>query len=153
MEHLESIKEVIPLVRERATSLPEGLSLVRDLPINCSSQVAEAFRQLKQWEREVFAVLLLNSKNRIEAFSVISIGSINASLVHPREVFRPAVLLGAVGLICVHNHPSGNPAPSPEDRQITKRLADAGRMMGIRILDHIIVGESDYYSFADHGEL
>ena len=76
-----------------------------------------------------------------------------ASLVHPREVFRPAIQESAAGLICIHNHPSGDPGPSSEDREVTRRLARAGEILGVRILDHVIVAERGYYSFSEAGDL
>ena len=86
-------------------------------------------------------------------FKLISTGSLTASLVHPREVYRAAIFLDAAALIFVHNHPSGDPAPSPEDMEITKRLKEVGEVMGIRINDHIILGENRYFSFSDRGVL
>ena len=101
--------------------------------------------------KECFWAVLLNGKNRFLKLARVSEGSLTASLVHPREVFRPAILAAAAGLLCVHNHPSGDPAPSPEDLQITRRLVEVGRLIGIRVLDHVIVGEKEYFSFADEG--
>jgi DNA repair protein RadC len=101
--------------------------------------------------KECFWAVLLNGKNRFLKLVRVSEGSLTASLVHPREVFRPAILEAAAGLLCVHNHPSGDPAPSPEDLQITRRLVEVGRLIGIRVLDHVIVGENEYFSFADEG--
>jgi DNA repair protein RadC len=85
--------------------------------------------------------------------TVVSIGTISSSLVHPREVFRAAILAGATGIIGVHQHPSGDPAPSQEDRSITTRLAETGKIIGIRLFDHIIIGKSGHFSFADEGLL
>ena len=145
-----SVKEVIPIIRERST-LPDEISLIAGSKLSSSVEVARAFRQLKAWEREVFAVLLLNGKNRIDAMSIISVGTLTASLVHPREVFRPAILLGASGIVAVHNHPSGDPKPSQEDLQITRRLVEVGKLIGIRVLDHVIIGQGCHFSFADEG--
>jgi len=101
--------------------------------------------------REHFLSLHLNSKNQLIREVLISIGSLNSSIVHPREVFAPAVRDNSAALICIHNHPSGDPTPSREDKECTLRLIDAGRILGIRVLDHIILGHDDYYSFADAG--
>ena len=83
----------------------------------------------------------------------VSEGSLTSSIVHPREVFRPAVLEAAAGVLFVHNHPSGEPSPSREDIEITRRLVESGKILGIRVLDHIIVGEYRYFSFTDNGML
>lgn len=99
--------------------------------------------------REHFICLHLNSKNRLIREALVSIGSLSTSVVHPREVFGPAVRDGAAAIILVHNHPSGDPAPSREDRECTQRLAHAGKLLGIRVLDHVILGHEDYFSFAD----
>jgi len=83
----------------------------------------------------------------------VSEGSLNQSIVHPREVFAPAVRESAAAVIFVHNHPSGDPSPSREDREITRRLKEAGELLGIRVLDHVIVGDGSYYSFTESGVL
>jgi DNA repair protein RadC len=98
-------------------------------------------------------VLLLDRKNRIMREVMISQGSLTASVVHPREVFNPAIRDSAAAVICVHNHPSGDPQPSQEDRALTARLVEAGRLLGIQVLDHVIVGRDTYMSFADEGLL
>jgi DNA repair protein RadC len=103
--------------------------------------------------KEYFLILLLDGKNRIIAEKQISEGSLNQSIVHPREVFNPAVKESAAAIILVHNHPSGDPAPSREDREITRRLKEAGELLGIRVLDHIIIGEGSYLSFVEQGLL
>jgi DNA repair protein RadC len=103
--------------------------------------------------REYFLILLLDGKNRIIREEQVSQGSLNQSIVHPREVFAPAVRESAAAVILVHNHPSGDPAPSREDREITRRLKEAGDILGIRVLDHIIVGDGSYCSFVETGLL
>jgi DNA repair protein RadC len=118
-----------------------------------SRQVFEAHRDLFLEPVEIFRVLLLNSKNLFLHFEDISRGSLSTSVVHPREVFWSAVYHRSAAIICLHNHPSGDPAPSREDRECTGRICHAGRILGIRVLDHIIVGETDFYSFADAGIL
>jgi DNA repair protein RadC len=90
-------------------------------------------------DRERFVVYLLNVKHRINAEEVVSIGILDGSLIHPREVFKAAVTGGAAAIIIAHNHPSGDPAPSQEDREVTRRLRDAGKILGIPVLDHVIV--------------
>lgn len=103
--------------------------------------------------REYFVTLLLDGKNRIIREEQVSEGSLNQSIVHPREVFSPAVKESAAAVILIHNHPSGDPAPSREDRDITRRLKEAGDIMGIRVLDHIIIGDGAYFSFVEMGLL
>lgn len=92
-------------------------------------------------DRENFVVLLLDTKNKVIGINTVSIGTLNSSLVHPREVFKPAILASAAALILAHNHPSGDPKPSREDIEVTKRLIEAGGLLGIQVLDHIIVGD------------
>lgn len=103
--------------------------------------------------RECFLSLHLNSKNQLIREVLISIGSLSTSVVHPREVFAPAVRDSTAAVIFLHNHPSGDPAPSREDRECTQRLLNAGKILGIRVLDHIVLGHEDYFSFADAGLL
>jgi len=112
-----------------------------------------AWPRLRDKKRETFLVLLLDARNRLLREVEVSVGSLTASLAHPREVFRDAVRDSAAAIICVHNHPTGDPAPSPRDIQITRKLHAAGSVMGIALLDHVIVGEGAYYSFADEGRL
>ncbi|MDH3212709.1 MAG: DNA repair protein RadC [Myxococcales bacterium] len=102
---------------------------------------------------ERFLVLLLNGRHRLLRQEVVSQGTLTASLVHPREVFRPALREAAAALILVHNHPSGDPTPSPEDREVTDRLAKAGEILGVRVLDHVVVAEHGYCSLREEGWL
>src|SRR5206468_12605087 len=101
--------------------------------------VALIGKKLRAETREHFIVLLLNARHECVAVETVSIGSLNASIVHPREVFRPAVLASAASIIVAHNPPSGDPEPSEEDVTITKRLAQVGELLGIALLDHVIV--------------
>lgn len=100
----------------------------------------EAMGEMSQ---ECFTILTLNTKNRVIQKHLISLGTLNSSLVHPRETFRPAILDSAAAIILAHNHPSGDPTPSAEDLKITKQLIQAGEIMGIKVLDHVIIGSSD----------
>lgn len=102
-------------------------------------------------KKEHFAVFYLDTMNTLIERQIISIGTLNASLVHPREVFEPAVSLHAAGIIAVHNHPSGNIEPSQDDLAITKRLTDAGKILGIILTDHIILTANDFISFKNKG--
>lgn len=109
-------------------------------------------------EKEHFVVFLLNRKNRLRSYNVVSVGTATSSLVHPREVFRPAIAQAASAIIIVHNHPSGDPAPSSADIQVTRQVREASRVVGIDLLDHIIIGDERYdprgeghYSFREAG--
>ncbi|MED1872053.1 RadC family protein [Brevibacillus borstelensis] len=109
--------------------------------------------ELGYLQKEHFICLLLNTKNDVISKEVISIGSLNASIVHPREVFRPAIKRSCASIICAHNHPSGNSEPSKEDIEITKNLIEAGSIIGIDVLDHVIIGHNRYFSFKEQGLL
>ena len=106
-------------------------------------------RQIALEDREVFAVVIMDTRNHVLGINTVSIGSLSASIVHPREVFQAAVGLGAVALIVAHNHPSGDPTPSPEDRAVTERLVSAGEVLGIRVLDSVVVADSSYHSMRE----
>ncbi|MGE5557113.1 MAG: RadC family protein [Bacillota bacterium] len=107
--------------------------------------------RLSGLDKEHFQVMYLNVKNQVLAQDVVSIGHLHASLVHPRELFKGAIRHSAAGVILAHNHPSGDPKPSPDDLLLTKRLAEAGEIIGIRVLDHIIVGDQKYVSLKEEG--
>jgi len=107
--------------------------------------------KMRNLQTEEFRVILLNTANVIIKDYIISRGSINASLVHPREVFKPAISSMAASVILMHNHPSGNTEPSEEDISITKQLVDAGKLLDIKVIDHLIIAGEDYYSFVAHG--
>jgi len=99
--------------------------------------------------REHFVALYLNGSHQVAAYSIVSIGSANSAPVAPREVFQRAVLTGAISIVVAHNHPSDSTEPSPEDRAVTKRLRDAGELLGIKVLDHLIVTDSAYLSLKE----
>lgn len=114
-------------------------------------RVARSIYQALDADKEHFLLLAMNNKNRVNGFKVISTGSLTASLVHPREVWRAALYLCAAAVVFVHNHPSGDPAPSQEDQEITPRLKETGDMLGIRVLDHVVLGDGQFFSFSDRG--
>ena len=116
-----------------------------------SNEVFALFNFLKYETKEHFLALHLDNKNRILCLDKVSSGSLNASIVHPREVFKTALLSSAAAILFIHNHPSGNPEPSKEDLELTTRLKQAGDLLGLRVLDHIIIGEDRYVSLADQG--
>lgn len=122
--------------------------------LTSSKEAADFFRPLYQGaDREQFTVAFLDAKHRVIGIEVVSVGSLTAALVHPREVFKSAVITNSAAIILCHNHPSGVPDPSPEDRQLTSRLCQAGELLGIRVLDHVILGDDTHYSFVDYGVL
>jgi len=123
-------------------------------PLRSSEDVFHHFRHhLEKERREFFYVVLLNNKNKKMREVKISEGSLTASLVHPREVYNPVIRDSAAAVIFVHNHPSGDPAPSQEDIEITRRLKEVGEVMGVRVLDHVVIGHDRYFSFSDRGML
>ncbi len=109
--------------------------------------------QLRDLRQEEFHVLLLNTQNAVLREVMITRGILDASVVHPREVFAPALVEAAAAVILVHNHPSGDPTPSPADREVTRQLVDAGRVLGIPVRDHVVVGNGRFTSFLDLGLL
>lgn len=122
--------------------------------VSGSGDVYAAFKdRFGRMDREEFLVVLLDAKGRTMGFNIVSVGTLAASLVHPREVFKPAILGNAASVILLHNHPSGDPTPSPEDVTLTCRLREAGELLGIKVIDHVIVGDGCYRSFADDGKL
>jgi DNA repair protein RadC len=143
------IQAALGIARRYAGSrLPSGTA------ITGSSQLADYMSEkLSGEQREHFYTLLLDTKHRLIREVPVSIGSLNESVVHPREVYRSAIRESAAKVVFVHNHPSGNPDPSPQDRSLTRRLVDAGELVGIAVLDHIIVGHDTYFSFAERGIL
>jgi DNA repair protein RadC len=104
-------------------------------------------------DREHFMVVGLDAKHAVIGINTVSIGSVTMSIVHPREVFKPLVLMNASAVILAHNHPTGDVTPSQEDRALTRRLKDGGDLLGITVLDHVVLGEGRYHSFADHQDL
>jgi DNA repair protein RadC len=107
--------------------------------------------ELRDRERERFVALCLNTRNELISEVIVSVGSLSASIVHPREVFKPAMACSAASLVIAHNHPSGDPSPSREDREVTRVLAEAGQLLDIPLHDHVIVGADSYFSFKDSG--
>jgi DNA repair protein RadC len=122
--------------------------------VTCPEDAADyAMPRLRYENKEHMCVMLLNVKNHIIAWEVVSVGSLTASVVHPREVFRPAIIKGAASIILVHNHPSGDPTPSTEDLEVTARMVQVGRIMDISVLDHIIIGGDSFVSMKEKGAI
>jgi DNA repair protein RadC len=130
----ETIDKTIPVIETPADALP-------------------LFSEIRDKKKEHFVVLYVNTRNQVILKEVVSIGTLNASLVNPREVFEPAVRTLAAGIILAHNHPSGEAEPSDADIAVTKRMCEAGKLMGIEVLDHIIITKGKWYSFRDHGSM
>lgn len=158
MTELERVAGVGPAVAARlAAGLELGRRLAREGPVqrprirgpaDVYERFAPALRDLAQ---EEFRVLLLNTQHAVTRELVVTRGTLDASVVHPREVFKAAVVESAASIILVHNHPSGDPTPSPEDRAVTRQLEEAGRILGIQVMDHIVVGHGRYVSFVEAG--
>jgi len=135
----------ITLVRESFIAAPAPR-------LRGAEQAAELLRQYRgAVDREHFVVILLDRKNAPIGINTVSIGSLTASVVHMRETFKAAILANAAAILCGHNHPSGDPEPSREDRALTQRLVEAGKLLGISVVDHIVIGDGTtaYFSFAD----
>jgi DNA repair protein RadC len=127
--------------------------LQADRRYTAPAQVAEIFSFLHNEVKEHFFTVHLDGKNRILCLDLVSIGSLNQAIVHPREVFKTSLITSAAALLLVHNHPTGDPTPSAEDIAITRRLKEAGEIIGIKVLDHVIVGTEGYLSFVERGLL
>ncbi|WP_071460271.1 RadC family protein [Bacillus massilinigeriensis] len=158
MEELTSIKGIgkakaihllaaVEIGRRIANSTIDERYIIRS-PEDGAKFLMNDMRFLSQ---EHFVCLYLNTKNQVIHKQTIFIGSLNASIVHPREVFKEAVRRSAASVICAHNHPSGDPTPSREDIEVTKRLAECGKIVGIDVLDHLIIGENKYVSLKEKG--
>lgn len=143
------IKAVLELGRRTQQAMMPKIGRV-----NSSYELAQhLIQELRDYQQEHLIGIYLNTKNEIIQRKTLFVGSLNQSVAHPREIFRGAVRCSAARLICVHNHPSGNPRPSGNDLALTKRIQKCGEMMGIDLLDHIITGHTDYVSFREEGLL
>jgi DNA repair protein RadC len=125
---------------------------LKNFDIKDPEAVIKAIRaSIKDKAKEHFKLILLNPRNKIIGISTISVGTLNASLVHPREVFKDAIMHSAASVVLAHNHPSGDPEPSEDDLKITKKLVDSGKILGIEVLDHIVIGKNIFCSFKERG--
>ena len=139
----------IALVREPGVKLAERPQV--RYPIDAVPMLAE---YIGERDREVFVIAMLTIRHRVLGLHTVSVGCLTSSLVHPREVFKPAILAGSAALLLAHNHPSGDPEPSAEDVSLTRRLGSAGALLGIEILDHVVLGEGGrYVSLKERGAL
>jgi DNA repair protein RadC len=136
----------VSLVRESSQSTPSP-------SIN---KPAEAYEIIKSFladaDREYFVVVMLDTKSRIIGINTVAIGILNSCPVHPREVFKPAIISNSARIVLGHNHPSGDPSPSSDDLMLTKRLKEAGEVLGIEVADHIIIGDGNYRSLREYGQ-
>ncbi len=136
-------------IRIRTKLEIQGLGQYKPLKIKESEDVYRVFENLRESDRERFYSLHLDSGNNVIGAELVSQGSLNKTVVHPREIFKSAILSSARSLIFVHSHPCADSSPSREDRLLTDRLKEAGDLLGITVLDHVIIGFDDYYSFTD----
>ena len=127
---------------------------IEKIHLSCPQDVADFLMpRLRYAAKEQFVVILLNGKNKVIGTEVVSEGSLSSSIVHPREVFAPAILHHAAAIMVAHNHPSGDPKPSIEDEEVTRQLLRSGKVLGIPMIDHVIIGDGNYYSFLENEAL
>lgn len=127
---------------------------IEKIHLSCPQDVADFLMpRLRYAAKEQFVVILLNNKNKVIGTEVVSEGSLSSSIVHPREVYAPAILHHAAAIMVAHNHPSGDPKPSTEDTEVTRVLARSGKVLGIPMIDHVIIGDGNYYSFLENEAL
>lgn len=157
---IPELREIKGIGTAKAVQLTAAIELARrslaaprepNQIIKCPADVSDLLTEMRYLDREYFKVISLNTKNRVLRIETVAIGTLNSCVVHPREVFKNQVKHSAAAIIIAHNHPSGDPAPSSEDTTITTRLIDAGKILGIEVLDHIIIGNGRYLSFKEKG--
>jgi len=157
-EELQEIKGIGPhnvfgikLVQEVARRFLKEKIIERPLSRSSKEVFDYLYHSMRDLKKEIFKVIFLDGKNKIIEIEDLFEGTLNTSSIYPREVIKSALKNNALNLIFVHNHPSGDPIPSPSDKDITKELVSAGGLMQIKVLDHIIIGDNKYFSFADEG--
>lgn len=157
---IEEIREVPGIGEAKAAEIKAAIEIgrryqkpsLRGASLCSSQDVVEYYRpRMKDLKKEVFKCALLDTKNKIIRDEEVSVGSLSASIVHPRDTFKAAIRESAAAVIFIHNHPSGDTRPSQEDILLTKRLVQAGEVLGIQVLDHIIIGDGVHFSFRDNG--
>ena len=132
-----------------AFEITRRIKLERKIRIQSAKGVYEYAREMSLLEQEKVRLLILDAKHQIKKDIIVYVGTLNGSMIHPRELFRLAIKEGAFAIILLHNHPSGDANPSSEDEKVTEQLQDVARIMGIQLLDHIIIGREEYYSFSE----
>ena len=160
-QQLEKIKgigkakacEIIDSI-ELGKRINRTINTLNNVKLNKTSKVFEYYKELfNNKQQEHFYCVYLDNSKKIIKDKLLFIGTINYSTVHPREIFKEAYLLSASSIICIHNHPTGNVLPSKQDLELTKNLIEVGKLLGIQILDHIIIGKNNYYSFLENGDM
>ena len=160
-QQLEKIKgigkakacEIIASI-ELGKRINRTINTLNNVKLNKTSLVFEYYKELfNNKQQEHFYCVYLDNSKKIIKDKLLFIGTINYSTVHPREIFKEAYLLSASSIICIHNHPTGNVLPSKQDLELTKNLIEVGKLLGIQILDHIIIGKNNYYSFLENGDM
>ncbi|MBL0226126.1 MAG: DNA repair protein RadC [Geobacteraceae bacterium] len=146
-KQIKAIYETLTVKEDIANYLKTGTRFT------APQQVADTFQFLMKETKEMFLTLHLDGKNKIICCDLVSIGSLNQSIVHPRETFKTALLSNAAAILCIHQHPTGDPTPSAEDIAITRRLKEAGEIIGVKLIDHVIIGDGAYLSFVERGLL
>jgi DNA repair protein RadC len=146
-----NVREIVLAYRAR----PSSVAIDSSQRLSTPHEAAVVFTALLSEEAvEVFGMLCLTTTHRLHAYYEVSRGSLDATIVHPRDVFKVALIANTAAVIFGHNHPSGDPSPSPADRELTRRLASAGTLLGVEVLDHIVVGhDGQYFSFKEAGGL
>lgn len=137
----------------RVSETPAAYTKPARTPISRPEDVRNLCAGMAKYRQEVFRVLLLDSKHRVLRKVTVCKGGLNAAVVHPREVFAPAIIARAASIVLVHNHPSGDPEPSEEDLRLTRRMVEAGQLLGIDVLDHVVVAKGGHVSLKEHGLL
>lgn len=161
--NLDQLMEIHGIKESKAAQIAACFEIARRLEyfreepkpkINSPEDVyRRMYPKLREHKREMFIELCLDTKNQIIKEDIISIGSLSANIVHPREVFKVALSVSAAHIIVAHNHPSGDPTPSREDIEISKKLIEAGKILGIDVLDHVIIGDGKYFSMKETGHI
>lgn len=160
-QKLVSIKGIGPSKATKILSLIElskrinnKIDTLVNVKANSSKIIYEYFKNiLVDKKQEYFYCLYLDNKKNIIKNKLLYIGTINQTLIHPRDIFKEAYILSASAIVCIHNHPSGNPVPSNEDIMMTNNLKQVGEIMGIKVIDHIVIGKNNYYSFFENGDI
>ena len=157
----DQLTEIKGIGRAKAAQIQAGIELGRRLARSAMNETVTIrspkdaadylMEDLRYLQKEHFVCLFLNTKNHVIGQETLSMGTLNSSLVHPREVFRAAIKRSSASILCAHNHPSGDPTPSPEDIHLTNRLIEAGQIIGIDVLDHIVIGDRTFVSLKEQG--
>lgn len=157
----DQLTEIKGIGRAKAAQIQAGIELGRRLARSAMNETVTIrspkdaadylMEDLRYLQKEHFVCLFLNTKNHVIGQETLSMGTLNSSLVHPREVFRAAIKRSSASILCAHNHPSGDPTPSPEDIHLTNRLMEAGQIIGIDVLDHIVIGDRTFVSLKEQG--